>query len=649
VKRNIIFGLSFFVIASVILLGFSDVSYGAQTVNDRKKIVASDFLSQTSFEYNIKSIGDLDGDGVVDLSVISGYGNTTLLILFMNNNGTVRDTNEINMDVIVSGIGGSCIGTENISNDPRYPTTQVRTMEFVGDLDGDGMPTLALGAAHNKHNGQSNAGAVYMVELDSDGTVDSCFTIVKNYPSFTTGFDPAAEFYSPVESVFPYFGEYLVATDLNGDGQNELIVGASNSTYNSFLWPLFLNSTGGVSSHPTTPLPEIRIGGLFYHDLIDTLSGGEKIVISNSTNYPPFISIVTLNSTGGFVSSNEIATTSLGQLGHNRIHGFEGVAALGDMDGDGSDDIMVGNTNAGDNVFYDWSNTGEAYILYLNANDTLKEFQKISNESEFARTGIIPFGDVANFGRVIELWTDINNNAVIAMGALSEPGEISGRSEYLPAMHMFYVERALPPIPIPPPNPDEEQPSVVPPTPPTPILSLNDTVIVHSTLIQQHDTRITSLESTNNNLQDQLLSLEVIVSQLQNMIQLIQNPITPSPPTPTVNATNPQPDSLVNVVISANATDPHAINDLFANAGNAQVTLHWTEPGNGGAPITSYYVWWFDGTNNKQSTYYGNSDGPTLTLTGLVNGEQYRFKMTSINAIGQSNASNEAVVIPTIQ
>ena len=45
------------------------------------------------------------------------------------------------------------------------------------------------------------------------------------------------------------------ATDLDGDGQKELIAGATNELDTSTnLWPLFLNSTGGVDSHPATPI-----------------------------------------------------------------------------------------------------------------------------------------------------------------------------------------------------------------------------------------------------------------------------------------------------------------------------------------------------------------------------------------------------------
>jgi len=57
-------------------------------------------------------------------------------------------------------------------------------MAFIGDLDGDGEPTLALGAPRNDHNGIVDGGAVYMLELNNDGTVDNCLRIVPGENGF---------------------------------------------------------------------------------------------------------------------------------------------------------------------------------------------------------------------------------------------------------------------------------------------------------------------------------------------------------------------------------------------------------------------------------------------------------------------------------
>jgi len=628
-SSNITFGLSFLVIFSIVLLASSDTAYGAQTVNDRVEISASNLLDGVLFEREIKNIGDLDGDGINELAVIKQNSSTyssNVLILFMNNNGTVRDTNEINLPTTASVFGASCLDNDDTVRNVWIPATK---LAFVGDLDGDGKPTLAVGVRLNV-NGENDAGGIFMLELDSDGTVDTCFTITKSNSSSNTGFDPADEFYIESGNPHAFFGFPLIVTDLNGDGQNELLVGANNNANTSSnLWPLFLNSNGGVSSHPAVPIFGVadigasHLSTTIYPNTIydgDTVSGGTKIVVSTPNEASIFI--VNLNSTGGFVNSTQITGTMVnpeitpGQFGRN-------VAALGDMNNDGVDDIIVGHRQGSDT----YQSSGEVYILYLNSNDMVKETQKISNETENTRTGSTPFEYSGHFGGAIELWTDIGNNAVISIGQRTD-------------MHQFYVERAFTA-----PNPDDEfDPDVT--TPPTTIPPPILTFIQQTALIQQ-------LQEANNELQSQLVALETLVIQLQDIIQSIQNPTTtinPQNPTTTNNTQNfiqPIQNTTTTVQpIPADAVKPQAPNNLRIITGPSQVTLSWDEPEDGGAPITQYYVWWFDAGNNKQSTYYNISNGTTLTLTGMVSNEEYRFLMAAVNAIGIGTASNEVTVTP---
>lgn len=404
-------------------------------VNDRKEIdnddISSDIESGDLFGYQIEAIGDLDGDGVTDLATIkfsddSGEANAgSILILFMNSDGTVKSTNEIIMDASASGIGASCIVGDSTNRD----TGSLEQIAFVGDLDGDGKPTLALGANSNDHGGIVDSGAVYMLELNADGTVDNCLRIIPG----ENGFAPANGVYREADAA--NLGWPLIATDLNGDGQNELLVGA-NSEDNNYtdLWPLFLTTTGAVSSHPAVPISGLTIG-IDSGDFIDdgkTISGTKIVLgVQNGGDGGGAVFIVNLNSAGAFVSSTEIAGSTIAGIASDERFG-SGVAPLGDMDGDGINDILVGN-EAGD----DTNNiSGEAHILFLNSDDTLKESQKISNESENTRNGSTPFAGGDLFSHGMALWQEDGTNAVIAIGAHQDDtgGANAG------AIHLFYLE-----------------------------------------------------------------------------------------------------------------------------------------------------------------------------------------------------------------
>jgi len=428
-------------IISLIAITLGTVAYAAQTVNDRVEIDNDDgnitLDNGDLFGYQIEAIGDLDNDGVIDLATIkfsddTGEANVgSILILFMNENGSVKGTNEIIMDNTAGNLAG-CLGAASLNRD----NGSLEQLAFVGDLDNDGEPTLALGANSNDHYTGGgvivDSGAVYMLELNSDGTVDNCVLITED----NGGFAPADGVY--LQNAAANFGWPLIATDLNGDGQNELIVGAgTESNDNTALWPLFLSATGTVASHPAVPITGATIGidgGSEYIDDGASISG-TKIVVSNQDDGDGggSVFIVNLSSTGAFVSSTEIAGSTIAGIANDERFG-SGVTGLGDMDADGINDILVGNA-AGDDTN---ALSGEVHILYLNADDTLKESQSISNISENTRTTVSPFAASDLFGHGMTVWRDSGSNAIIAISAHQDGTGVANSG----AIHLFYVTRA---------------------------------------------------------------------------------------------------------------------------------------------------------------------------------------------------------------
>jgi len=426
-------------IICLIAITMGTVAYAAQTVNDRIEIDNDDNVTLANgdlFGYQIEAIGDLDSDGVIDLATInfsddSGEANAgSILILFMNGDGSVRATQEIIMDDSAGNLNG-CLGAASLNRD----FGSLEQLAFVGDLDGDGEPTLALGANSNDHDTGGgvvvDTGAVYMLELNSDGTVDNCVVISEDISNFA----PADGVY--IQNGIANFGWPVIATDLNGDGQNELLVGAnSESGLQTDLWPLFLNTDGTVNNHPATPVSGLTIGIDSNEFMDDGASiSGTKIMVSNNADGDGggSIFIVNLSAAGAFVSTTEIAGTTIGGIDNDMEFGA-GLAPLGDMDNDGVNDILVGNP-AGDETN---ALSGEAYILYLNADDSVKETQEISNISENARAAVSPFAASDLFGHGMAVWRESGSNAVIAISAHQDGTGVANSG----AIHLFYVTRA---------------------------------------------------------------------------------------------------------------------------------------------------------------------------------------------------------------
>ena len=98
-------------------------------------------------------------------------------------------------------------------------------------------------------------------------------------------------------------------------------------------------------------------------------------------------------------------------------------------------------------------------------------------------------------------------------------------------------------------------------------------------------------------------------------------------------------------------TPPGAPTGLTASGGNAQASLSWTAPAsNGGVNITSYRV--YRSTSSGTETLLTSGGCANLaavlscTDTGLTNGQQYFYKVSAVNAIGEGTQSNEASATP---
>jgi hypothetical protein len=186
------------------------------------------------FGVGLGEIGDVDGDGVTDivagpwLDDDGGVDRGAVYILFLNSNGTVKATQKISD--LVGGLASPLDNADHFG----------RSAVGIGDLDGDSIPDIAVGADFDD-DGSTQSGAVYILFLNSDGTVRAEQKISSVSGGFTgvIANDQFGVSLSPIG-------------DLDGDGLVDLCVGAflddDGGVDKGSAWILFLNSNGTVRS-----------------------------------------------------------------------------------------------------------------------------------------------------------------------------------------------------------------------------------------------------------------------------------------------------------------------------------------------------------------------------------------------------------------
>ena len=187
------------------------------------------------FGSDVSLLGDVDGDGIDDVAVGAfgdddgGTRRGAVWILFLNADGTVKGERKISHTA--GGFGGGLDDLDDLG----------RALGGLGDIDGDGIPDLAVGAPGDD-DGFASAGAVYVLFLNADGTVK-----LRHKISATSGG------FGPGLGAFDRLGWSLRrVADLDGDQRDDLCVGAFDDDDGGItrgaLYVLFLNNQGTVKA-----------------------------------------------------------------------------------------------------------------------------------------------------------------------------------------------------------------------------------------------------------------------------------------------------------------------------------------------------------------------------------------------------------------
>ena len=336
------------------------------------------------FGRSVDLLGDLDGDGYVEIAVgaqndddggmLGSDSNVgAVYVLFLQSDGSAKATTKISATQ-----GGLVSDLENLDGFGR-------ACAGLGDFDGDGVGDLVVGASRDDDGGV-NHGAVYIILLNSDGTVKSNQKISDTEGGFTGLLRDLDEFGRGVSPI----------GDLDGDGVTDIAVGApfddDGGNMRGAVWILFLNSDGTVKAHQKISALEGGFtGGTAFEDMFglavegigdldgdgvpDLAAGAPKD--DDGGPRSGSVWILFLN-TDGTVKGHQQISNDVG--GMNSLIGSEdefgtSIGSLGDFDADGVDDLVVGAILNDGGL----QNNGAVWVLFMNSDGTVHDQQKIND------------------------------------------------------------------------------------------------------------------------------------------------------------------------------------------------------------------------------------------------------------------------------
>ena len=336
--------------------------------------------------YFVSSAGDVNGDGFDDLIVGAAYG--------AGDGNNFPNTGEAYL-VFGGQSWGPSMDLSLLDGSNGFRLDGVSSGDYTGislagagDFNHDGYDDLIIGAFKADPDGCTDAGAAYIVFGGSNGAMVLTDPTASLDLSLLNGFDGFR--LDGIRDNDQSGNSVNSAGDINGDGLDDIIVGAYNAdsgagetyvVFGSELW-----TTIWSFSHPDMDLSELDGGNGFLIEGVDAGDSSGKTVAGagdiNGDGYDDILIGAYLADPGGRTDAGEAyvvfggpdwnARLSLADLdGSNgfRLDGISSgdkigggdVSCLGDVNGDGIDDLIIGARGA---YTSGGPGTGQSYIIF---------------------------------------------------------------------------------------------------------------------------------------------------------------------------------------------------------------------------------------------------------------------------------------------
>ena len=376
--------------------------------------------------------GDVNGDGFDDMIISANFANSSrgeTYLIYGRTNGFPAYITLTN--TWLDGTNGvTMIGATTFENSGTE-------ISMAGDVNGDGLSDLLIGAYDADPEGRTKAGTAYLVYGQSNG-LPATINFSTNWLDGTNGIYMAGGYNDDGcgRSVSD-------AGDVNGDGLDDFLVGAANYStpdqpgevylifgQTNYGLPRSMTFTNGcldgtngvlLAGDAASYLCGVAVssaGDINRDNLADFLIGapyansktGEAYLVYGRTNAFPATVILTNTWLDGTNGIKLVGNNSDDECGH-------ALSSAGDVNGDGLLDLLIGAPEAHPRGI---SNAGETYVIYGRTNDLPPLISMTTNWLN-GTNGIIMGGVLSddNSGSSVNSPGDVNSDGLsdILIGA----------------------------------------------------------------------------------------------------------------------------------------------------------------------------------------------------------------------------------------